>query len=58
MPAGIPWYEIPVGMTAAEFLAANDPDKRPKRVSVLEDSLSGSGTTMHILPPTPVFEDE
>jgi hypothetical protein len=55
LPKGIPWYDA-VGLTAAEAMIATDPDrdKRPRRTSVLEDALSGSGTTMHIPEPQPV----
>jgi hypothetical protein len=60
LPKGLPWFEVPMGLTPAEAMVAGDPDrdKRPGRTSVLEDALSGSGTTMHIDPPRPVFEDE
>jgi hypothetical protein len=60
LPQGIPWYEVPLGLTAAEAMVASDPDrdKQPKRRTVLQDALDGGGTTMHILPPTPAFEDE
>jgi hypothetical protein len=59
IPRGLPWFEVPMGLTPAEALVATDPDrdKRPRRTSVLEDALSGSGTTMHIPEPQPVFED-
>jgi hypothetical protein len=60
LPPGIPWYEVPVGLTAAEAMMASDPDrdKRPRRTSVLEDALAGGETVMHILEPQPAFEDD
>jgi hypothetical protein len=60
LPQGIPWYEVPAGMTAAEAMMASDPDrdKRPRRTSVLEDAFAGGETVMHILEPQPMFEDE
>jgi hypothetical protein len=55
LPAGIPWYEVPAGMSAAEaMVAAGGGDERPRRRSVIEDALDGRGTVMHILPPEPV----
>jgi hypothetical protein len=49
-PSGIHWTEIPVGMTTGEYLAVHDPDRqRPRRRSVLEDSLAGGGIVFHSL---------
>jgi hypothetical protein len=60
LPKGLAWYDVPVGLSPAMAMVASDPDrdKRPRRTSVLEDSLAGVGTTMHILPPTPAFEED
>jgi hypothetical protein len=60
LPKGLPWYDVPSGLSPAMAMVATDPDrdKRPKRTSVLEDSLSGAGTVMHILPPQPAFEED
>jgi hypothetical protein len=48
LPKGIPWYDA-VGLTAAEAMIATDPDrdKRPRRTSVLEESLAGGTLTLH-----------
>jgi hypothetical protein len=44
---------IPVGVSAAQALVAAEKDARPRRRSVLEDSLSNSGTVFH-----PIRSDE
>jgi hypothetical protein len=41
---GIPWYEIPAGVTAAEMWAQAEHDARPKRRSLLEDALANTGS--------------
>jgi hypothetical protein len=48
---GIPWYEIPAGVTAAEMWAAAEKDAQPKRRSVLEEALAGEGMTFHPIGP-------
>jgi hypothetical protein len=58
LPKGVAWYEVPPGVLPVVAMTQAAKDAEPKRTSVLEDSLSGSGTVMHILPPTPMFEDE
>ena len=50
---GQPWHELPVGVSAAEAWAAADRAARPKRTSVLEDSLSHQGTVFHPISGTP-----
>jgi hypothetical protein len=51
LPKGLAWFEVPHGLTPAEAMVAGDPDrdKRPKRTSVLEESLSGGGMVFHSL---------
>jgi ParB-like chromosome segregation protein Spo0J len=44
---GIPWYEIPAGVTAAEMWAQQEKDSRPKRRTVLEDALAGDGSLIY-----------
>ena len=44
---GIPADLIPVGVSAAQAMVAAEKDARPRRRSVLEDSLSNSGTVYH-----------
>ena len=41
---GIPWYEIPPGATAAEVWAQAEHAARPRRRSLLEDALEGTGS--------------
>jgi hypothetical protein len=50
---GIPADMIPVGVSAAQAMVAAEKDARPRRRSVLEDSLSNSGTVFH-----PIRSDE
>jgi ParB-like chromosome segregation protein Spo0J len=48
LPGGIPWYDIPVGVTAPEMWAAAEKDAQPKRRTVLEDALDREqGLTYH-----------
>jgi hypothetical protein len=44
---GIPANMIPDGVSAAQAMAAADRAARPRRRSVLEDSLSNKGTVFH-----------
>ena len=44
---GIPADLIPVGVSAAQAMMAAEKDARPRRRSLLEDSLSNSGTVFH-----------
>ena len=44
---GIPADRIPVGVSPAQAMALAEKDARPRRRSVLEDSLSNSGTVFH-----------
>ena len=44
---GIPADLIPVGVSPAQVMVAAEKDARPRRRSVLEDSLSNSGTVFH-----------
>jgi len=44
---GIPWWEIPEGVTPAEAMTAGDKMSGPRRRTPLEDALSGNGTTFH-----------
>jgi hypothetical protein len=53
LPSGLPWFEIPVGATAADVWAQHEKDSRPRRRSVLEDALANEGTVLHSLAPTP-----
>jgi len=47
---GTPASEVPDGMTAAEYMMANDPDRdMGRRRSVLEDALAGGGPVFHSL---------
>jgi hypothetical protein len=49
LPRGLAWHEVPVGLTPAQAMAAGDPerDRRPRRRSLLEESLEGGTLTMH-----------
>jgi hypothetical protein len=40
---GLPWYEIPPGVSAAELWAAAEKDAKPKRRTPLEDALASEG---------------
>ena len=43
-PRGVRWYDIPAGMTAAEYMAMNDPEKHAaKRRTPLEDAFDSNG---------------
>jgi hypothetical protein len=44
---GIPADMIPVGVSPAQAMVLAEKDARPRRRSVLEDSLSNSGTVFH-----------
>jgi hypothetical protein len=44
---GVPWWEIPEGVSPAQAMAAADKMTRPRRRTVLEDALAGDGTTFH-----------
>jgi len=44
---GIPWHEVPAGMTAAEAMMAGDPDRRPRRKSAAASFLDGDAMVMH-----------
>jgi len=44
---GIPWWEIPEGVTPGEAMTAGDKMTGPRRRTPLEDALSGNGTTFH-----------
>ena len=46
---GIPWWEIPEGVTPGEAMTAGDKMTGPRRRTPLEDALSGNGTTFHPL---------
>jgi hypothetical protein len=50
---GIPADRIPVGVSPAQAMALAEKDARPRRRSVLEVSLSNSGTVFH-----PIRSDE
>lgn len=50
LPHGLPWHALPPGVSAAEAWAQADKDARPRRRSVLEESLSGEAMTYHPLP--------
>jgi hypothetical protein len=43
LPKGLPWYELPPGLTAAELWAAAEKDARPRRESPLQHALSNEG---------------
>jgi hypothetical protein len=49
LPKGLAWHEVPVGLSPAMAMVAGDPDRdsRPKRTSVLEESLSRGTLTLH-----------
>jgi hypothetical protein len=53
LPSGIPWLDLPPGVTAAEVWAATEKNARPRRRTVLEDSLEHQGTVLHPIGPTP-----
>jgi hypothetical protein len=46
---GLPADSLPVGVSASDAIVAAAKESRPKRTSVLEDSLSGNGTVFHSL---------
>ena len=53
LPKGLPWYEMPDGVSPAEAWRAAELAAQPKRTSVLEETLSNSGTMVyHPLPST------
>jgi hypothetical protein len=49
LPKGLAWHEVPAGLSPAMAMVAGDPDRdrRPKRTSLLEESLSRGTLTMH-----------
>lgn len=54
LSGGIPWWELPLGVSAAEVWAQAEKDAHPRRSSLLEDALEGgSSLTFHPLSPTP-----
>jgi hypothetical protein len=53
LPSGLPWFDIPAGVTAAELWAQHEKDSRPRRRSVLEDALANEGTILRSLAPEP-----
>lgn len=55
LPRGLPWYEIPDGVPAVVAMTAADKAAQPKRLSPLQEALSGSSMTFH---PLPSSEDE
>jgi hypothetical protein len=58
LPKGIAWHQSPDGVSPVLAMTAAAKAERPRRRSMLEDSLDGGGTTMHILEPRPAFEDD
>ena len=40
---GIPWHQLPPGVSAAEVWAQQEKDARPRRRTLLEDALEGTG---------------
>jgi hypothetical protein len=50
LPRGLSWLDIPDGVLPAVTMTAFDRAAQPKRRSVLEDSLSRSGTVFHPFP--------
>ena len=47
IPAGIPWWKIPEGVSPAQAMGAADPMTGPRRRTPLEDALAGDGMTFH-----------
>jgi hypothetical protein len=43
LPSGTPWWQLPVGVSAAEVWAKAEKDAKPKRRTPLEDALAGGG---------------
>ena len=50
LPSGVPWYMIPDGVSPTRAMMQAE-YALPRRRSVLEDALSNSGTTLHIIGP-------
>ena len=44
---GIPWHHLPDGVSPAEAMAAADRATRPKRLTPLQEALSGESMTFH-----------
>jgi hypothetical protein len=44
---GVPWYEIPDGVSPGVAWATADKDRRPRRVTPLGDALSNSGSMIY-----------
>ena len=53
LPAGIPWWEIPEGVSPAQAMTAGDKMTGPRRRTPLEDALAGGGMTFHPIPDEP-----
>jgi hypothetical protein len=53
---GIPADQLPVGVSAASAMFAADRDARPKRMTPLQEALSGESLTFHPIRDVP--EDE
>lgn len=53
LPHGVPWYEIPDGVLPVVAMTQADRDSQPKRLSPLQEALSGEPMTYHSLHPAP-----
>lgn len=47
LPSGLAWYDVPPGVLPVVAMTQAARDARPRRRSVLQDALSGDGTTFH-----------
>ena len=51
VPRGVPLDAVPVGVSAAEWMMLNDPERQQaRRESMVEHSLRGGGIVIHPLP--------
>jgi hypothetical protein len=47
LPRGVPWYEVPDGVLPVVAMTAADRAAQPKRLSPLQEALSGESMTFH-----------
>ena len=53
LPHGLPWWEIPDGVLPVVAMTQADRDAQPKRMTPLQEALSGESLTYHSLHPAP-----
>ena len=52
LPHGLPWYDVPDGVLPVVAMTQAARDAQPKRLSPLQEALSGESLTYHRLPST------